>query len=320
MWVTGARASVARMPTRPEIEAAAARLSPYIRRTPVLPLHPDELGCPVTLKLEFLQHTGSFKARGAFNTVLTSSVPIAGVAAASGGNHGAAVAYAAQRLGHAAAIFVPASAPATKLDRIRGYGATVSMQGAAYLDALAACNAHQAATGAMGVHAYDQESVLAGQGTVGREFQSDAPDLTHILVAVGGGGLIGGIAAWYAGTGSEIIAVEPLSCPTLHAAIAAGHPTPVSVSGVAADSLGAGIAGSLTVAIAIATGMQSVLVSDESIRDAQAWLWSHLRIASEPGGAAALAALLGGAWTPPADARVGILLCGANTDAVRVSF
>ena len=308
------------MPSRAQIEAAAARLAPHIRHTPVLPLHPDELGCPATLKLEFLQHTGSFKARGAFNTLLTAAIPAAGVAAASGGNHGAAVAYAAQRLGHAAAIFVPASAPATKLDRIRSYGATVTIQGQAYLDALAACQAHQAATGAMGIHAYDQDSVLAGQGTIGREFETDAPDLTHILVAVGGGGLIGGIAAWYAGSGTEIVAVEPIACPTLHAALAAGHPVPVTVGGHAADSLGAGIAGALTLGIALATGMHSVLVPDTAIREAQDWLWTRLRIVSEPGGAAALAALRCGAWTPPPNARVGILLCGANTDAIRVSF
>ena len=308
------------MPTRPEIEAAAARLAAYVRRTPVLALSPNELGCRATLKLEFLQHTGSFKARGAFNALLTSGVPAAGVAAASGGNHGAAVAYAAQRQGHRAAIFVPATAPATKVDRIRSYGASVVQVGTGYAEALAACEAHQGVSGAIGVHAYDQASVLAGQGTVGWELQSDAPDLTHVLVAVGGGGLIGGIAAWYAGTGTQVIAVEPEACPTLHTAMAAGRPVTVEVGGLAADSLGARIAGSRTVEIALASGMESVLVDDSAIRAAQGWLWQRFRIVSEPGGAAALAAILGGAWTPPETARVGVVLCGANTDAVVVSF
>jgi len=308
------------MPTSTDIEAAALRLAPYVRRTPVLPLHPDELGFAATLKLEFLQHTGSFKARGAFNTLLTSDVPPAGVAAASGGNHGAAVAYAARRLGHPAAIFVPAHTPTAKVERIRTYGATIVQGGAAYADALAACQDHQAVTGAMGVHAYDQDSVLAGQGTVGLEFAADAPLLTHLLVAVGGGGLIGGIAAWYAGTDTQVVAVEPESCPTLYSALAAGRPVPVAVGGLAGDSLGARVAGAGTVAIALATGMASILVTDAAIRAAQSWLWDRLRIVAEPGGAAALAGVLGAAWTPPPGACVGIVLCGANTDAVSISF
>ncbi len=304
------------------IEAAARRLIPHIRRTPVLHLGPGELpgGAEVTLKLEFLQHTGSFKPRGAFNTLLTQAVAPAGVVAASGGNHGAAVAFAAQRLGTAATIFVPQPTPATKVARIRFYGATVVQGGAAYSEALEACRAHQARTGALDVHAYDQESVLAGQGTVGREFEHDAPGLTHVLVAVGGGGLIGGVAAWY-GTGStQVVAVEPEACPTLHAARLAGRPAPVATGGIAADSLGARQAGGLTFEIAQRAGIECVLVSDDEIRAAQTWLWDRLRLIAEPGGATALAALLDGAWKPPPGARVGVVLCGANTDPATVSW
>ena len=307
------------MTTRPEIEAAAARLRHHVRRTPILPLDPAELDAAVTFKLEYLQHSGSFKARGAFNRLLTLDAAVAGVAAASGGNHGAAVAYAAQKLGMAATIFVPAATPGAKLDRIRGYGATVVQGGAAYADALAACQAHQIATGAVGVHAYDDPAVLAGQGTVGLEFAADAPELTHVLVAVGGGGVIGGIGSWFAGTRTEVVGVEPAACPTLHAALAAGRPVPVEVGGAAVDSLGARVAGSLMLEVAQRTGLRSVLVRDEAIRTAQAWLWERLRIVSEPGGATALAALLDGAWQPPPGARVGVLLCGANTDAAAIT-
>jgi threonine dehydratase len=316
------RASVGRMITPAAIEAAARRLLPHIRRTPALHLAADDApgGTAVTLKLEFLQHTGSFKARGAFNTLLTTPPPAAGVVAASGGNHGAAVAYAAQSLGAAAAIFVPQPTPAAKVTRIRSYGATVMQGGAAYNDALDACRAHQARTGAMDVHAYDQATVLEGQGTVGLELQQDAPSLTHVLVAVGGGGLIGGIAAWYGAGSTQVIGVEPAACPTLHAALAAGRPAPVEVGGIAADSLGARQAGALMTEIALRTGVASVLVTDEAIRAAQTWLWDRLRLIAEPGGATALAALLSGAWTPPPGARVGVVLCGANTDPGAVGY
>jgi threonine dehydratase len=299
-----------------DITAAAQRLSRLVRHTPVLKIDGDTLGLshPLTLKLEFLQHTGSFKPRGALNRMLRApSLPKAGVIAASGGNHGAAVAYAAKKLGVPAEIFVPAKTPAAKLTRIAGYGATLVQVGDDYADALAASQARQAETGAMVVHAYDQPEVVAGQGTVGKELEADAADLTHVLVAVGGGGLIGGIAAWYAGR-TEIVAVEPIGCPTLNAALAAGAPVPVSVSGVAADSLGARQVGLLMFDIARHLEMPSVLVSDDAIRTAQGWLWEHLRIVVEPGGATALAALLSGAFVAPADARVGVVLCGANVD------
>jgi threonine dehydratase len=303
------------MITGSDITAAAQRLGGRVRHTPVLKVDGETfaLSHPLTLKLEYLQHTGSFKPRGAFNRLGRATVPAAGVIAASGGNHGAAVAYAAQALGVAAEIFVPAKTPAAKLARIASYGATIVRTGAAYADAFAASQERQAETGAMVVHAYDQPEVVAGQGTVGKELEADAADLTHVLVAVGGGGLIGGIAAWY-NDRAEVIGVEPASCPALHAALAAGAPVPVEVGGIAADSLGARQVGLLVFDIARHHDMESVLVADDAIRAAQRWLWEHLRIVVEPGGATALAALLSGAFVPPPDARVGVVLCGANVD------
>jgi threonine dehydratase len=299
----------------PDITAAAQRLGRRVRHTPVLRVDDASLGLshPLTLKLEFLQHTGSFKPRGAFNRMLRTPPPPAGVIAASGGNHGAAVAYVAQTLGVRAEIFVPAKTPPAKLARIESYGATVFQVGAAYAEAFAASQERQAATGAMVVHAYDQPEVVAGQGTVGKELEADASDLTHVLVAVGGGGLIGGMAAWYGGR-TEIVGVEPTGCPTLHSALAAGGPVPVEVGGIAADSLGARQVGLLMFDIASHLDMESVLVDDDAIRAAQRWLWDHLRIVVEPGGATALAALLSGAFVPPQDARVGVVLCGANVE------
>ena len=231
---------------RNDIAAAAARIEDHVRRTPVLRIAATELGLgfPVTLKLELLQHAGSFKPRGAFNRLLSARVPPAGVIAASGGNHGAAVAYAARALGATAEIFVPASTPPMKVARIASYGARVVQIGATYADALAASRDRQADTGALEVHAYDHPDVLAGQGTVGREFEQDAPELTHVLVATGGGGLIGGIAAWYAGS-AQVISVEPEACPTLHDALLVGHPVEAPVGGLAADSLGARQVGGL---------------------------------------------------------------------------
>ncbi len=279
----------------------------------MLRLAAGELGpaVPVVLKLEFLQHTGSFKPRGAFNRLLLAERPEAGVITASGGNHGAAVAYAAQVLGLRAEVFVPEPTPAEKCARIEGFGARLVRAGASYAEALAASRARQMETGALEVHAYDHPDVLAGQGTVGMEFEADAPDLTHVLVATGGGGLIGGIAAWYGGR-VRVVSVEPEGCPTLHAALAAGHPVPVAPSGIAADSLGAREAGSVMFGVAQAHVSDAVLVSDAAISAAQRLLWQRLRIIAEPGGATALAALLSGAFRPPGDARVGVVLCGAN--------
>jgi len=298
--------------SRADIAAAAERIGAHVRHTPVLRVD------GVALKLEFLQHTGSFKPRGAFNRLLSGPVPVGGVIAASGGNHGAAVAYAAHALGHVAEIFVPARTPATKVNRIKGYGARVHLVGEAYADSLAASRLRQAETGAMEIHAYDHADVLAGQGTVGREFEADAPDLTHVLVATGGGGLIGGVASWYGGS-AQVISVEPESCPTLHAALQAGQPVPVSVSGLASDSLGARQVGTLMFAVARDHVAQAVLVTDADIAAAQAWLWDRCRVVTEPGGATALAALLSGRFTAPKGARVGVVVCGANTDPASLS-
>jgi threonine dehydratase len=298
---------------RAAISAAARLLAGHVRRTPVLRLAAGELGLavPLALKLEFLQHSGSFKPRGAFHRMLTARLPAAGVIAASGGNHGAAVAYAAARLGVTAEIFVPEATPAAKCDRIAGFGATLVRAGSTYAEALAASRLRQAQTGALEVHAYDDAAVLAGQGTVGMELAADAPELTHVLVATGGGGLIGGIAAWY-GDAAAVISVEPQGCATLAAALAAGRPVDVATGGIAADSLGARRLGAATWPIAQAHIAAAVTVSDPAIAAAQALLWEALRIAVEPGGATALAALTCGALTPPPGARVGVILCGAN--------
>jgi threonine dehydratase len=305
---------------RSDIAAAAVRLGGYVRHTPLLRLGPAELGLgfPVALKLELLQHAGSFKPRGAFNRLLSAVLPPAGVIAASGGNHGAAVAYAARALGTNAEVFVPAPTPETKVRRIAGYGARVVLTGATYAEALAASRERQAATGALEVHAYDHPDVLAGQGTVGREFEHDAPDLTHLLVATGGGGLIGGIAAWYAG-GAQVISVEPEGCPALHDALGAGKPVEAAVGGLAADSLGARKVGELMFPLARAYVAAAVLVPDTAIAAAQRLIWDRLRLIAEPGGATALAALLCGAFRPPDGAKVGVLVCGANTDPAKVA-
>jgi len=307
------------MTNRTSIAAAAARIASYVRHTPVLRL--DELQAdlshPVALKLELLQHAGSFKPRGAFNRLLAADWPAHGVIAASGGNHGAAVAFAARALGLRAEIFVPEPTPAAKVARIQSYGAGVVRTGATYAEAHAACRLRQAETGALEIHAYDHPDVLAGQGTVGREFEMDAPELTHILVAVGGGGLIGGIAAWYAGS-AQVISVEPEGCPALHDALQAGRPVAASVGGIAADSLGAREVGALMFPIAQDHVSASVLVPDAAIAAAQRLLWDRTRLIAEPGGATALAALTSGVFTPPPGAHVGVLVCGANTDPAKL--
>jgi threonine dehydratase len=308
------------MTSRTDIAAAAARIAGHVRHTPVLHLSAADLGLgfPVTLKLELLQHTGSFKPRGAFNRLLSAALPAVGVIAASGGNHGAAVAYAARALGVQAEIFVPELTPPAKVARIASYGARVLQGGETYAEALAASRARQAQTGALEVHAYDDPAVLAGQGTVGREFERDAAELTHVLVATGGGGLIGGIAAWYAGS-AVVVSVEPEACPALHDALRAGRSVAAPVGGLAADSLGARQVGELMFPIAARYVADAVLVSDAAIAAAQRFLWDHLRLIAEPGGATALAALLPGAFVPPDGARVGVLVCGANTDPAKMT-
>lgn len=303
------------MPTQDQIRAAAARIAPHIRRTPVIRLAPSETGLenPLTLKLEQLQVTGSFKPRGAFNRILSVEVPKAGVVAASGGNHGLAVAHAAKVLGIPAEIFVPEITPEAKRARIAATGARLTVGGAAYDQARIASEARAAETGALLVHAYDQEEVLAGQGTVGMELEEDAPDLTHVVVAAGGGGLYGGIAAWYGGRATMVIA-EPEECPTLFSAGLVGRPVDVPSGGIAADSLGARRVGNLAFDIMMAQGGRAVAVQDQVIRNAQKWLWDRLRVVAEPGGATALAAVLGGGWEVPKGARVGVVVCGANCD------
>jgi len=300
-----------------DIRAAYARIQPHVRRTPVIRANAGDFGVPLdrplALKLEFLQHTGTFKPRGAFNNLLSRTVPAAGVAAASGGNHGAAVAYAAQCLGHKATIFVPDVSSPVKIARIKSYGADVRVGGARYADALGACNALVAKTGALSVHAYDAAETIAGQGSVGLEWEEDAPDLDTVLVAVGGGGLIAGIAAWY-GKRVRVVGVEPEGSRALHASLEAGRPVDVTVESIAADSLGARNTGQLVYDIARENVDHVVLVPDDAIVAAQRLLWDWLRIAAEPGGAAALAALTSGRYRPRADEKVGVLLCGANVD------
>lgn len=298
-----------------DIKDAAARLEGRVRHTPVLTLAAGELGipAPLTFKLEFLQHTGSFKPRGAFNRMLTATLPEAGVIAASGGNHAAAVAYAARTLGVPAEIFVPEATPEAKRARIARYGARLVRTGNTYSDALAASHARRDASGAREVHAYDDPMVIAGQGTLARELEQDAPALTHLCVAVGGGGLIGGITAWYAGR-VELISVEPELCPALHDALVHGGPVEAQTTGIAADSLGAREVGPHVFPIVRDRIARAVLVSDTAILAARRLLWEELRILVEPGGAVALAALTAGQFVPPRGARVGVVLCGANTD------
>ena len=305
--------------TRERIKATEAVIRPYIRRTPLVAADMADFGLPprpLTFKLEFLQHSGSFKARGAFANLLLRKAPPAGVVAASGGNHGVAVAYAAHRLGVPATIFVPDVASPAKQARIRGYGAELVIAGSLYADALAASQAHIERTGAMPVHAYDQAETLLGQGSVGIELEQDAPEIDTLLVAVGGGGLIGGIAAWH-GRRVRIVAVEPEAAPTLHTAFAAGKPVDAPAGGIAADSLAPRRVGELMFSIAREHVRDVVLVTDDAIRQAQEALWSNLRVVTEPGGAAAFAALLSGRYKPSAGERVAVLLCGANTTAVK---
>ncbi|MBD2748264.1 threonine/serine dehydratase [Microvirga sp. BT688] len=305
--------------TRAEIETAHARIAPYVRRTPVLHLG-NAFGHdgPVSLKLEFLQHAGSFKTRGAFNALLSQEVPSAGVAAASGGNHGAAVAYAASRLGVKARIFVPEISSPAKIAVIRSHGAEVVIGGARYADAQEACDRFVAESGALRIHPFAAESTMIGQGTAALEWEQDGPALDTVLIAVGGGGLISGVASWWAGR-VKVVGVEPEGSRALHAALEAGGPVDVEIDSVAADSLGAKNTGDLVYEVCRESVDHVALVTDAAIRDAQRLLWRDYRIASEPGGAAALAALMSGAYTPQPGERVGVLLCGANVELVRLA-
>ena len=304
---------------RDEIAKTYDIIRPYIRRTPVVEVDGADFGLRdvrLSLKLELLQHTGSFKARGAMTNLLLREVPEAGVVAASGGNHGVAVAYAAGRLGKPARIFVPRVCSPAKIERIRGYGADLVITGERYDDALVASREWAAESGALSVHAYEQRETLLGQGTTGLEFEEQDPGLDTLLVAVGGGGLIGGIAAWYAGR-VRIIGVEPEKAPTLARALEAGRPVDAEAGGIAADSLAPKRVGEMMFPIAQRYVSRSCLVEDEAIVAAQRALWEVLRVVAEPGGAAAFSALLSGRYRPAAGERVGVLVCGGNTTAVK---
>jgi threonine dehydratase len=304
---------------RERIAAVHRLIAAHIRRTPVVEVEAADLGLDaqarLALKLESLQHAGSFKARGAFANLLAREVPAAGVVAASGGNHGAAVAFAARRLGMRATIFVPTVASPAKVRQIREYGAELVVAGERYADALAASERWLAESGALSVHAYDQPETLLGQGTLALELEQQAPDLDVLLVAVGGGGLIGGVAAWFAGgeRAVRIVGVEPERAPTLARALAAGRPVDAEAGGIAADSLAPRRVGELMFPIARRHVERVVLVTDDAIVSAQQALWRALRVVAEPGGAAALAALLSGAYRPAGGERVGVLVCGGNT-------
>jgi threonine dehydratase len=306
-------------PITPDRIAETERLiRPHIRHTPIVAVDMAEFGleaAPLNLKLECLQHSGSFKARGAFANLLSRPIPAAGVVAASGGNHGAAVAYAAMRLGAPATIFTPNVTSPAKAERIRSYGANLISGGERYADALAASERFAREKGALPIHAFDQPETLLGQGTLGQEIEADLPDIETLLVAVGGGGLIGGIAAWFRGR-IKVVAVEPEGSPTLWRALQAGRPVDAPAEGIAADSLAPKRVGEIMFPIARDFVERAVLVHDDDIVAAQRALWDKVRVVSEPGGAAAFAALLSGKYVAKTGERVAVLVCGANTTAV----
>jgi threonine dehydratase len=306
------------MITREDVDQAAGRTGGLIRRTPLMQADRDADGCQVWFKCEFMQHTGTFKARGALNRILASKErgelrADVGIVVASGGNAGLANAYAAKQLGVPATVFVPEAAPAVKVAKLEAIGATVVQGGSEYAAAYQAAVAHAEQTGAIYCHAYDQPEIAAGAGTVGAELLEQLPDVDTVLVAVGGGGLMAGVAAAVEGS-AKVVAVEPETAPTLHAALAAGGPVDVSVSGIAADSLGARRVGDIGFSVAVRCGVVSVLVTDEQIVAARSALWNDYRIVVEHGAAAAYAALASGAYVPAKDERVAVILCGANTD------
>jgi threonine dehydratase len=307
--------------TRAAIAETAAQIRPYIRRTPVISLDRADFGLApggLAVKLEQLQHSGSFKARGAFTNLLRREIPAAGVVAASGGNHGAAVAYAAGVLGVPARIFVPEVSSAAKISRIRSYGADLVVTGASYSEALAISEDWSASSGAMRVHAYDQVETMLGAGTVAIELGEQASSVTTVLAGVGGGGLLAGISAAYAGQ-VRVVGAEPEGAPTLTYALKAGQPADAPVGSVAVDSLAPRRVGELTFAVISRYSGSVVLVSDQAILAAQQLLWDRLRLVAEPGGCAALAALLSGQYVPGPDESVAVVISGANTTAVDFS-
>ncbi|MEM6588790.1 MAG: threonine/serine dehydratase [Pseudomonadota bacterium] len=294
-----------------EIKSARDRIAPHVRWTPVMELRLNGMDHPVELKLEQIQHTGSFKVRGAFNTLLSREVPAAGVVAASGGNHGAAVAYAARQLGHKARIFVPEIAGPAKIALIERTGADLAVVKGAYANALEAAQAYEVETGAMQIHAYDAEATVAGQGSFMLEWEDQGLEADTVLIAVGGGGLIAGALGWLQRR-RKVLAVESETCNTLHAALAAGTPVDIQPSGIAANALGARRIGEICFGLSRAQEIQCQLVSDDAIAAAQALLWRETRQLVEPAGAAALAALTSGAYQPAQDERVAVLICGGN--------
>lgn len=320
-------ADAAEMPLiRQSVAAVESRIRPYVRLTPVLTIDRAELGLPpgpLTIKLELMQHSGSFKVRGAFTNLLLRDIPEAGVAAASGGNHGAAVAYAASVLGIPARIFVPEVSSPAKVSRIRSYGADLVIEGATYSEALAVSQGWIAGSGALPIHAYDQRETILGAGTTGLELLRQAPDATAVLAAVGGGGLLAGLAtAVMTGAdaaGRRVIGVEPEGAPTMTAALAAGRPADAPAGSIAVDSLAPRRVGELTYAVAAEHVHSIVLVTDDAIRAAQALLWERLRVVAEPGGCAAIAALISGRYQPESGESVAVVLSGANTSAVDFS-
>ncbi|MEV4379900.1 threonine/serine dehydratase [Streptosporangium sp. NPDC049644] len=292
-----------------DVRRAAERIAGYVRRTPVVEVSPG-----LFFKLEGLQHSGSFKARGGFNRALSGGeIPEAGLIAASGGNHGLAVAYVARSLGVQAEIFVPTVSSPVKVAGLRALGARVTQAGAVYADAYEASVKRAAETGALDVHAYDQAEVVAGQGTVGLEILEQTGGVDTVLVAVGGGGLVAGITVALDGH-ARVVAVEPELIPTLHRALEAGRPVGVEVAGVGADALGASRAGEIACEITGTAGIRSLLVPEEAIVEARREMWREHRIAAEHAGATAYAALLSGAYTPAEGERVAVVVCGANTD------
>jgi threonine dehydratase len=319
--VTGAGVSAADAATvinRQAITAIESLIRPYLRRTPVVQVDRADFGLPpgpLVLKLEQLQHTGSFKARGAFANLLLRDIPAAGVVAASGGNHGVAVAYAARTLGVPARIYVPSVSSAAKIARIRGYGAQLVVTGSSYDDALAASQEWAASSGALTVHAFDQAETILGAGTLAAELGEQAPAAATVMASVGGGGLLAGIAAGFGGR-VRVVGAEPETAPTLTYALRAGRPVDAPAGGVAADSLAPRLVGELTYPVITSHACQAVLVTDDAIREAQQLLWTALRVAAEPGGCAALAALASGVYKPAPAETVAVVISGANTTAV----
>lgn len=302
--------------TRDEVDRAATVIEPHVQSTPVVEIRAADLGIDadveIVLKLEYLQRSGSFKGRGATHFVATQEIGPAGLVAASGGNHGAAVAWAAQRFGHPCHIFVPTISAPAKVDRLRQFGAEVHQVGDVYAESLAASEEWRERSGAVGVHAYNDPVVLAGAGTCAREFWLQTGGLDSMLFATGGGGLAGGGAVWL-GDRTEVVCCETDGTRAYAAAVESGGPVAVQVSGAAADALGATSIGEQPWRLLHEVGATSAVVSDDQLLDAKALLWDRYRIVVEPSAAASMAALVSGAWRPQPGTRVGVVLCGANT-------